>query len=402
MWAGWGFTSSSGANNILKGKLSQGITTQWMNKGEHYFFLCSGMLPCLCVDCEIPQRHSCDYSYISFSFVIVSNIFCWSLYSFWLSPCCRAQAAKYGENLCSTHNDSLHLSLFKPTGKRPGMTMEWVNKCIKISKKVHSEGMNIFPHRYIFSMESFVKFVLLSTQNKLTNWSVMWQISHSSSHDSAHNPDRRSEPFPTPPWWVFHVFLRVQRRRAMHLPPDRSLANSWIFTQLKYLHFLLPSSTWQMNPNPVMWSALTQKPKAYILTFPFFSFIHESKQGFQGSFLIDVYKILPSNTAPKTPLCTKGFLFCNNTKVISQFLFVPHPPNSLPTFLGGTSNPEQIKMTFEPFLLYFFSWADFFSEAVIRGLNPTAASRLLTNRCWAAFVPMTLISPACQALQNEV
>lgn len=105
----------------------------------------------------------------------------------------------------------------------------------------------------------------------------------------------------------------------------------------------------------------------------------ESKN-FRASCLIDLPKILPPPPLPQNPSWHKRFLFYNNTKVISQVLFCPL---FFSEEKGGTSNPEQIKMTFELFLLYFFSWADFFGEAVIWGLNPTTASRLLTNHCWA-------------------
>lgn len=123
----------------------------------------------------------------------------------------------------------------------------------------------------------------------------------------------------------------------------------------------------------------------------------ESKN-FRSPCLIDPPKFFP-HYHPKPLLSQKGlFSIIIQRLLASSFSWPP----LLAKEKGGTNNPEQIKMTFEPFLLYFFSWADFFGEAVIRGLNPTAASRLLTNHCWASFVPMTLISPACQALQKEV
>lgn len=150
---------------------------------------------------------------------------------------------------------------------------------------------------------------------------------------------------------------------------------------------------------------LDTEPKCIHFNFSLFSPPTTSEsQDFKAPFLIDLPKTLPPPPPPETPLGTKGFLFCNNTRVISQVFFAPLLPTLHPKWKRKrvTSNPEQIKMTFEPFLLYFFSWAEFFGEAVIRGPGPGAASRLLTNRCWTSFVPSTLISPACQGLQKEV
>lgn len=142
------------------------------------------------------------------------------------------------------------------------------------------------------------------------------------------------------------------------------------------------------------------KPQSIHFNLALFSppAMNESKN-FRAPFLIDLPKILPPPPSQKTLLAQKGFFSAIIQRLLARSFSCPL---LLAEEKGGTSNPEQIKMTFEPFLLYFFSWADFFGEAVIRGLNPAAASRLLTNRCWASFVPATLISPACQALQKEV
>lgn len=107
----------------------------------------------------------------------------------------------------------------------------------------------------------------------------MWPGSHSSSHYTANlhswPPPNvagmiRSQRVFNGFWMYSHLCLGETRQWVTLLLQEKSSAISQLFTQLKYFQpFLLPSSTWQMNPNPAMWSASTQNPKAYILTFPF-------------------------------------------------------------------------------------------------------------------------------------
>lgn len=79
-----------------------------------------------------------------------------------------------------------------------------------------------------------------------------------------------------------------------------------------------------MNPELTAWSALTQNPQNRHFNFTlFFPAATNKGKNFRVPFLIDLpKKKFSPTTNPKTPLGTKGFLFCNNTKVISQVLFL--------------------------------------------------------------------------------
>lgn len=91
-------------------------------------------------------------------------------------------------------------------------------------------------------------------------------------------------------------------------------------------------------------------------------------------------------------MCTKEFFSWTITKVISLFFF---PPFLLFDLKGGTNNPNQIKLTFEPFLLYFFSCHDFFSLLVIWRLV-LGYSHFPRQDCLSS-PDKSLLSPFCPA-----
>lgn len=173
---------------------------------------------------------------------------------------------------------------------------------------------------------------LCSVIYTIQSWLIgpsMWPGSHSSSHYTAHlhswPPPSvagviRSQCVLSAFWMYSHLcFEEITQWAVLLLQEKRSLFLNYLpnFPTIPFAFIHLTN-----EPKPSHMKCFHTKPQSIHFNFPFFSppAMNERKN-FRAPFLIDLPKFSPHHHS-KNPLGTKGFLFCNNTKVISQVLFL--------------------------------------------------------------------------------